>query len=202
MAPSTPSTRARAPRADALRNREAVLVAARRVLAAGGLDAPVDDVAAAAGVGVATVYRHFPTKTALVDAVIERSFEELTREAEAAAAGPDAGAAFLGFVRHAGVVMARDRVLVAAARSTDRPERSPVVQRLFDAAGVLLRRAIAAGAVRGDVVADDLPALLVGAGDAANQRGRPTPAALERYLDIITQGLRAGRATAEPAELR
>ncbi|MGH9030986.1 MAG: TetR/AcrR family transcriptional regulator [Acidimicrobiia bacterium] len=180
-----------------MRNREAVLTAGRRVLAAGGLDAPVDEVAAAAGVGVATVYRHFPTKAALVDAVIEHGFEELTRSAETAAAEPDPGAAFLRFVRHAGAVMARDRVLVAAAHSADRPDRSPVVQRLFDAAAKLLERAITAGEIRPDVVADDLPPLLVGAGDAANQRGRPTPAALERYLDIVTNGLRARRGDPE-----
>ena len=61
---------ARTVRADARRNREAVLDAAREVLAAGGLDAPMEAVARGAGVGVATVYRHFPTKATLVDAVI------------------------------------------------------------------------------------------------------------------------------------
>ena len=181
-------------RADARRNREAVLDAAREVLAAGGLDAPMDAVARAAGVGVATVYRHFPTKAALVDAVIARSFERLTADGVAALESDDPGTAFFGFLRDTGRVMARDRVLVAAARRTDLPDRPVVVQRLFDVADELLARATLAGAVRSGVSADDLPALLVGAGDAANQRGRPTPAALERYLDIVTDGLRPRRA--------
>jgi AcrR family transcriptional regulator len=179
-----------APRADAVRNRQAVLEAARSVLAAGGLDASMDDIATAAGVGVATVYRHFPHKTALVDAVLTHSFEALTAEAEAALAADDAGTACIDYIRHAGRVMARDRVLVAASRSLDRPRRPEVVQHLFDVVDQLLARARAAGAIRADVTADELPALLVGAGDASNLRGRSTPDVLERYLDIVTAGLR------------
>ncbi len=181
-----------APRADAVRNRRAVLDAARTVLAAGGLDASMDDIAAAAGVGVATVYRHFPNKAALVDAVLTHSFEALAVEAAAALEAPDVGAACLDYIRHAGRVMARDRVLVGASRSLDQPRRPPVVQGLFDVVDELLARARAVGAVRSDITADELPPLLVGAGDAANLRGRPTPDALERYLDVVITGLRAG----------
>ena len=112
-APSAPATRP--PRADARRNRDAVLAAARSALARGGLDTPMEAVARAAGVGVATVYRNFPTKAALVDAVIERSFRELTANAKAALAAPDVDRAFFDFLRDTGKVMARDRVLVAAA---------------------------------------------------------------------------------------
>ncbi len=180
-------------RADAVRNREAVLEAARQVLAAKGLAAPMDDIAAAAGVGVATVYRHFPNKTVLVDAVLTHGFEELTREAEAALGEPEAGAACFAFIRRAGEVMARDRVLVAAARALDRPERPAVVQRLFDVVDELLASARAVGAVRADVSAEELPPLLAGVGDAANLRGRPTPEILARYLDVVTAGLRPAR---------
>ncbi len=180
------------PRADAVRNRRAVLEAARTVLAAGGLDASMDEIAAAAGVGVATVYRHFPNKAALVDAVLTHSFEALASEAAAALEAPDVGAACLDYIRHAGRVMARDRVLVGASRSLDQPRRPPVVQGLFDVVDELLDRARAVGAVRSDITADELPPLLVGAGDAANLRGRPTPDALERYLDVVITGLRAG----------
>ena len=181
-------------RADAVRNRQMVLEAARAVLAARGLDAPMDEIAAAAGVGVATVYRHFPSKTVLVDAVLAHSFEQLTLDAEAALAAPDPGSACLAFIRHVGAVMARDQVLVAASRSLDRPRRPRVVQRLFDVVEVLLDRARAAGAIRPDVTADELPVLLAGVGDAANLRGRPTPDVLERYLDVITAGLVSGSA--------
>jgi AcrR family transcriptional regulator len=189
MAVKTPLVKTPA-RADAVRNRQAVLEAARVVLAARGLDASMDDIAAAAGVGVATVYRHFPNKTALVDAVLAHSFEALTAEAEDALTEPDVGAACLEYIRHAGMVMARDRVLVAASRSLDQPSRPPVVQRLFDVVDELLGRARAAGAIRSDIGADELPALLAGAGDAANLRGRSTPDGLERYLDVVIAGLR------------
>lgn len=181
------------PRADAVRNRRAVLDAARSVLAARGLDAGMDEIAAAADVGVATVYRHFPSKTALVDAVLVDGFEELTLRAETARDDPDPGRACFSFVRAAGAVMARDRVLVAAARSLDRRRRPRFVQRLFDVVEELLARAAEAGQIRPDVTADELPALLAGAGDAANLRGRPTPRVLERYLDIVTDGLRPPR---------
>jgi len=193
--PSRPATRStpkrRAPRADARRNRDAVLAAARTALAQGGLDTPMEVVARAAGVGVATVYRNFPTKAALVDAVIELSFEELTAAAAAALSAPDAGPAFFEFVRETGRVMARDRVLVTAARAAFAVRRPPVVQELFDATDGLLTRAIAEGAVRDGITAEDVQALLSGAGDAAHQGGRPTPRALERFLDVVTDGLRA-----------
>jgi AcrR family transcriptional regulator len=190
VAVKTPAAPARR-RADAVRNRQAVLEAARSVLAARGLDAPMDEIAAAAGVGVATVYRHFPNKTELVDAVLVHGFEALAQDAEAALRAPDPATAWIDFVRGAGRVLARDRVLVGAARSLDRPRRRPVVQRLFDVAEQVLARARAAGAIRDDVRAEELPALLAGAGDAANLGGRPTPDVLERYLDVIVDGLRA-----------
>jgi AcrR family transcriptional regulator len=191
MPPVPPVPATRTPRADARRNRDAVLAAARSALARGGLDSPMEAVARAAGVGVATVYRNFPTKAALVDAVIERSFRELTANATAALAAPDVDRAFFDFLRDTGKVMARDRVLVAAARAAYGTRRPPVVQELFDMTDALLARAVAAGAVRAGMTADDLPALLSGAGDAAYQGGRSTPRALERYLDVIADGLRA-----------
>lgn len=177
-------------RADAVRNRDAVLAAARTVLAARGLAAQMDEIANAAGVGVATVYRHFPNKAILVDAVLTSSFRDLTRAAEAALAAPDPGEACFAYLRHTGSVMARDRVLVAASRSLDTPRRPEVVQRLFDTVATLLARAQAVGAIRAEVTVDELPALLAGVGDAANLRGRPTPDVLERYLDVVTAGLR------------
>jgi AcrR family transcriptional regulator len=167
-----------------------VLAAARGVLAARGLDAAMDEIAAAAGLGVATVYRHFPNKAALVDAVLADGFDGLTRDAEAALAAPDPGPACFDFLRHTGRVLARDRVLVAAARARDRRPRPAVAQRLFDAVERVLARARAAGAIRADVTVEEIPALLAGVGDAANLEGRPSPDVLERYLDVVMDGLR------------
>jgi AcrR family transcriptional regulator len=168
-------------RADAARNRDALLAAARVRFARDGFGVPVEEIAQEAGVAVGTVYRHFPTKDALVDAVIAAAFTELGDAAEAALAAPDPGPAFFAFVRDAGRVMARDRVLVAAARA--RPEsrhRVPVVRRLFDLTDQLLERARDAGTVRDGIDADDVSALLAGVGETA---------AVERYLDVVCRGL-------------
>src|SRR5918996_6567887 len=81
-------------RADARRNRERVLKAARAVFADQGIDAQIDDVAKRAKVGVGTVYRHFPTKEALVDAIVRERFEELAGYAQEALERADAWEAF------------------------------------------------------------------------------------------------------------
>ncbi len=179
-------------RADATRNRAALLDAARGVLAARGLDVPVEEIARSAGVGVGTVYRNFPTKDALVAAVIERAFDELTAASVAALDEPDAGAAFYELVHDSALVMARDIVLVRAARAgTDLARGRPeAVRRLFAATGAVLERAIAAGAVREGVTADDISALLIGIGEAANHLGEPMTELVERYVAILTSGLR------------
>jgi AcrR family transcriptional regulator len=178
-------------RADARRNRERILDVARQVFAADGVDTPVDVVAQEAGVGIATVFRHYPTKDALLAAVIERSFDELTAAAEAAGDSADAGTAFESFLRHIAAVMARDRVLVAVARAraADRRHYRPEEARLFDAVDRLIAAAQAAGAVRPGITAEDISALLSGIGDAANQRGVPTPEGFERYVSVVLDGL-------------
>jgi AcrR family transcriptional regulator len=194
----------RAPRSDALRNRTALLSTARRMLAARGLDVPVEEIAREAGVGVGTVYRNFPTKAALLAAVIAQAFDELTVDARAALARPSVGDAFFEYLRSLAAVMARDRVLVAAARAVDRRSstRGPEVQALFDAVDELLERAIDAGAVRPGITAEDIAALLAGVGEAGDERGRRSPAALDRYVAVLVDGLRpqAGSPAGGPIE--
>ena len=179
-------------RADAARNRAALLDAARTVLAHRGLDVPVEEIARAAGVGVGTVYRNFPTKDALVAAVIERAFDELTAASVAALDEPDPGEAFSRLLHDSAVVMARDIVLVRAARAgTDLERGLPApVQRLFDATGAVLDRAIAAGAVRDGITASDVSALLIGVGEAANHPAGANAEQVQRYAEILWSGLR------------
>jgi AcrR family transcriptional regulator len=179
-------------RADATRNRVALLDAARTVLALRGLDVPVEEIARAAGVGVGTVYRNFPTKDALVGAVIERAFDELTAASVAALGEPDPGEAFYRLLHESAAVMARDIVLVRAARAgTDLGQGLPAsVQRLFDATGAVLDRAIAAGAVRPGITARDVSALLIGVGEAANHPAEPGTDQVQRYVTILSGGLR------------
>jgi AcrR family transcriptional regulator len=189
----------RAPRADALRNRAALLATARRVLSARGLDVPVEEIAREAGVGVGTVYRNFPTKDALLTAVIAEAFDGLTADAGRALARSDAGPAFFAFLRETAVVMARDRVLVRAARAADArgQVRAAEVQGLFDVTDALLARAIAAGAVRAGITAADVSALLAGVGDVTTARS-PTSGDLEQYLAVVIDGLRPPSVRATP----
>jgi AcrR family transcriptional regulator len=180
-------------RADALRNLDAVLDAARALFAERGIDVPVDEIARAAGLGIGTVYRRFPTKDALVAAVVDRGADELGAAATAASRARDPGPAFFGFVREAAAVMARDRAVLAIARTRGerREDRSPAVARLFAAVEVLLARVQEAGVVRPGITAEDLSALLSGVGHAANEGGRPSPDGLARYVAVVVDGLRA-----------
>src|SRR5689334_22667471 len=98
-------------RADARRNRERVLAAASDVLAESGLRAPMEEIARRAGVGVGTVCRNFPTKQAMVDAVLVDLYETLLRDALDGVANPDAGAAFETFVEALSAFQARHRAL-------------------------------------------------------------------------------------------
>src|SRR5262249_24442909 len=95
-------------RADARRNRQRVLDAAAAVFAAHGADVPVDVIAREGGVGPGTLYRHFPNKDALFEAVILERFAPLTAEARALLSAPDPGQAFLGYIERI-IVQATDR---------------------------------------------------------------------------------------------
>ena len=96
-------------RADARRNREKVVAAASAAFAESGLDAQVEDIARRAGVGVGTLYRHFPTKDALIDAIVDARFAELTGAAERALEEDDVWAGFESFLVAAVELQAGDR---------------------------------------------------------------------------------------------
>src|SRR5271156_3785025 len=98
-------------RADAARNREKVLSAAREAFAESGYGVPLDEIAARAGVGPGTVYRHFPAKEALFEAVATARVEDLLRDARARADADDPGAAFFGFIDQIGRESAAKRDL-------------------------------------------------------------------------------------------
>ena len=101
----------RAMRADARRNREKVLVAARAAMARDGLDAQMEEIARAAGVGVGTVYRHFPNKDELVEALANERFERLADAARDALADPDPWSSFEDFIRASAKIQTEDRAL-------------------------------------------------------------------------------------------
>ena len=106
-----PEASTRPPRADARRNRARVLEAARTCFGESGLEAQVDEIARCAGVGVGTVYRHFPTKEALYEALASDHFLRLAATAREALGGADSWEAFSGFMRRAAELQASDRAL-------------------------------------------------------------------------------------------
>lgn len=175
-------------RADARRNRARLLEVADQVFVEQGVGASTEEVARAAGVGIGTVFRHFPTKQALLAAVLAARLERLATEAEALAAEPDAGAALDRLIRLV-VGNAAAKNAYADALGGDIPGlRDGVGARLRDALAALLERAKAAGAVRAELRAADLTALLVGASRAVEHAA--DAAARERVLRVVLAGLR------------
>src|SRR5580692_5857135 len=141
-------------RADAARNRERVLASAEAVLARDGLSASMRAIAADAGVGLATIYRNFPTQEALYQAIIIRRIETLIAEAAELASAPDPGQAFFGYftrvVEHAMSTKAIADLLVRAGIDP-KPGMADIGRRMRHAVQALLDRAQQAGAVRPDL---------------------------------------------------
>ena len=174
-------------RADAQRNREKVLRAARDAFAASGYGVPLDEIAALAGVGPGTVYRHFPSKEDLFAAVVTTRLRDLIADARALADGPDPGQAFFGFL---------DRFRQEAMAKRDLPDAIAIPGTLqgdlHAALEVLLRRAQQAGAVRADITTPDVIALLKGLLSAVNDapQGPDYTDRVGRLLAVLTDGLR------------
>ncbi len=177
-------------RADARRNRERVLDAARTAFGAEGLSVPLDEIARRAGVGPGTLYRHFPTKEALFEAVVHDRLRRLADEGAALRNSGDPGAAFFGFIGRLAAETAPKRDLFEALASAGIEVGTTVQAAADDLRAViaaLLGQAQGAGAVRADIGTADLMALLSGllfalrAGPGADQG---------RVLSVFREGLR------------
>ncbi len=179
-------------RADAQRNLERILEAARAVFAEQGREASVADVAARAGVGTATIFRRFPTKDDLVAAVLERELEAINAKATTAAEADDPAAAIGVFVEWAIGTFIDDRCLCEATGGElfTRPRFVELVAEVTGSIELLLRRAQDAGAIRADVVAEDIAFLVNAVGHAGLALERTAPGAWRRYLGILLDGLR------------
>ena len=160
-------------RADARRNRALLLEAAEAVFAARGVSAPTEEVARAAGVGVGTLFRHFPTKEALLEAVYRARLSRTSDELRDLGTAEDPGAALFGFLADA-VAHSATKVAVADA--------------LAEAGIDVTASAQEAGAVRPDVGLPELIALLIGASRAAEHAG--TDPVRTRIIGVILDGLR------------
>jgi AcrR family transcriptional regulator len=184
---------ARPLRADAARNRARVLEVAYETFAAEGLSVPIDEIARRAGVGAGTVYRHFPTKESLFQAVIQDRMQRLVDDGRALLKSDGPGDALFTFLRS--IVLqwgATDRGLVDALAGfgIDVASAAPDTEDAFlSVLGELLRAAQEAGTARADIGVREVKAILVGcqAMEAYNSE------LAERVTDVVVDGLRAGR---------
>ncbi|MEW2619797.1 TetR family transcriptional regulator [Streptomyces sp. NPDC048106] len=183
-------------RRDALRNRKLLTATAREVFAEQGLDAPLDVIARQAGVGNATLYRHFPTRAALVDEVFRDALTETTAAGERARAAEDAWTGLTQYLRTVFAGLAADRGTndlmttnlegVASLEAVHAHNRETIDE--------LLRRGREQGTVRPDLTTEDLLFALAALGRAVPALTAVAPGAWLRPLALLLDGLRAGPA--------
>lgn len=187
-------------RRDAERNRQRILKAAAEVFTERGFAATLDDVARHARVGVGTVYRRFPDKAALADALFDERIDGLIALAEQAATEPDAWAALVAFLERSAEILAGDRglrqLLMFAAHSNDRALYAR--NRMRPAIAALVERGQAAGQVRPDIQATDIPVIELMISAVADYTKPVQPAIWRRYLSLMLDGLRPAGARPLP----
>src|SRR4051812_7554290 len=170
-----PASVERVLRADARRNREAVIDSARKLFADQGLDAQMPDVAKAAKVGVGTVYRHFPTKDDLIAALVAERFERLAQKAREDLEMADAWEGICDFIRFSAQIQADDRGLCEVMGS--RPEVMDAAARAAGLAELcerLVKRAQRSGELRRDLGWEDIPMIACGLGRITQATAGPT----------------------------
>ncbi|MQY26021.1 TetR/AcrR family transcriptional regulator [Nocardia aurantia] len=190
---ATPDANPRPRRTDARRNREALLAAASRVFAAQGASAALDTIAREAGVGNATMYRHFPTRDAMVEAVLAERYRELAAHAEELANAADADAALLDwlteFVAYNQTFRGLSEIVLATLRDHDSALYASCKAMRANAAD-LLTRAQRLGTVRDDIDAADLFTHAAGIAWATQYAPTEDPGRARRLLRVMTDGLR------------
>ncbi|MET7420157.1 helix-turn-helix domain-containing protein [Dactylosporangium sp. NPDC005555] len=178
-------------RVDARRNHDLLLAAAREAFAEHGTDASLRDIARQAGVGIGTLYRHFPTREALLEALLRSRFDALRDRADELSQAPAPGEALLTWLSELAAGSVTYRGLPESVMTALRDDRSQLhasCAAMRAAGGRLLDRAQAAGEVRGDVTAAQLLALAAGLAWAGEQSADPV-AMIRQLLSIAMQGL-------------
>jgi AcrR family transcriptional regulator len=192
----------RAQRADARRNREAIIDAAKKLFADEGLDAQMPDVAKAAKVGVGTVYRHFPTKEDLIAALAAERFERLADKAREGIAADDPWEGLCEFIRFSAQIQADDRGLCEVMGS--RPEvmnASALGVGLDLLCEELVKRAQRSGDLRKDLEWEDIPMIACGLGRITPAEKGPAVGRWPRLVEIVIDGLRAPGSSKLPKPL-
>jgi AcrR family transcriptional regulator len=177
-------------RADARRNVTALIEAARTVFASSGVDAPAKEITDLAGVGVGTLYRHFPHRSDLVKAVVESGIDDVADAGPALSAAHQPAEALINWIRRFAELLATKRGLASALHSGD-PAFSGLpgyfLQRLGPTLAALLDAAVAAGAVRDDISAEDLLHAITQLCQPVPGRG---PEHNQHILGVFLDGLR------------
>ena len=189
-------------RADARRNREAIIAAAKKLFADEGLDAQMPDVAKAAKVGVGTVYRHFPTKEDLIAALAGERFERLAEKARDGIAADDPWEGLCEFIRFSAQIQADDRGLCEVMGS--RPEvmnASALAVGLDGLCEELVNRAQRSGDLRKDLEWEDIPMIACGLGRITPAEKGPAVGRWPRLVEIVIDGLRAPGSSQLPKPL-
>jgi AcrR family transcriptional regulator len=179
-------------RTDAVKNRQRILDAAEAVFATEGVTAPIDVVAERAGLGVGTLYRHFPNKEALFEAIVMDRITQLVAMAREFELAGDPGPALFSFLRNFAEQAASKRDLFEALGSAGidlKARCSELFEDLMRSVEVLLSRAVAVGAVRSDVPANEVVGLIVGMCHAAGDSG-VADVGLQRMVAVVLDGLR------------
>lgn len=187
-------------RADAARNRAAIIEAARAVFAEQGVDAPLDEIARRAGTGNATLYRRFPTRGDLVAAVFAEAMAEHLRAVEAGLADDDPWRGFASYIVAVGAMQARDRGIadLVTMDVSAAPEIEELRLRAFTGLVRLVERANGAGVLRADFTTQDVVLLVMANAGLVERAHGISAQASARLVHVLLDGFRAAAATAGP----
>ena len=187
-------------RRDAQANRDRIVAAARAAFAADGIEVPVEEIARRAAVGMGTLYRHFPAKEDLIDAVLEDAFAAFISAAEQALSEEDAWAGFQGFFERVFALHVENRGLkdMIGTRAHGRARVEAMRTRIRPLLRRLIERAQEQGALRADFTAEDMPLVFWTGGCVIEATAAVAPEFWRRYLGLLLDGLRAEAATPLP----
>jgi AcrR family transcriptional regulator len=188
-------------RADAERNRAALVAAARTAFRERGLDVPLDDIARRAGVGNATLYRRFPSRRDLISAVFLDRLADYARAVEQALDAGDPWSGFREYVHHVCGLQAEDRGLadLLVVRADDEDEDFERLRiRAYDGFVELVRRAQEQGSLRADYQPEDLVVLLMANAGLVDRTADDAPTGWERFVSFVLDGLHQPAATPAP----
>jgi AcrR family transcriptional regulator len=187
-------------RRDAQANRDRIVAAARAAFATEGSEVPVEEIARRSGVGMGTLYRHFPAKEDLIDAVLEDAFAAFISAAEHAVAEQDAWGGFRGFLERVFTLHAENRGLkdIIATRAHGKTRAEAMRTQMRPLLRRLIERAQEQGALRADFTAEDMPLIFWAGGRVIEATAGVAPEFWRRHLGLLLDGLRAEAATPLP----